>query len=131
MSAIEIHGIEDARAALRAAAELGRAATLVSAPGAAAQGGPAWFKALRDLARDEFSGVDQTWILDCGDAPGQVLAALRAGLDDVVFTGDVAAADKLRAIAAQTGARIHGALPPALDLRQARDPLVSARVWLR
>lgn len=130
MPVFQVHGIDDARAALRAAAELGRGVTLVSAPGGAAQGGAAWFKALADLGRDEFPGVTQSWLLDCGDAPGLVLAALRAGVANIVFTGDQDLSEKLRVIAAVHGATIHGALPQALDLRQARDPLATARMWL-
>src|SRR5712671_5083257 len=50
--AVTVHGLADALAALEAAASLDRAVVLLSAPGAAAYAGAAWFKALVALARE-------------------------------------------------------------------------------
>jgi hypothetical protein len=66
-------------------------------------------------------------ILDCADRPGDVLAALRQGVADVVFHGSGEVRDKLAAIAAARGARL---LPPVkadLDLGETRDPLAACR----
>jgi hypothetical protein len=124
---IIIHSLADARIALAAASKLDRAVTLVSAPGAGLYGGPGWFKALLDLA-----GADAAWaVLDCADAPGQVLAAWRAGLRRVGFSGDEAAAIALADIAAQLGVRLERMpLAPTLDLSRAADPAAACCEFL-
>jgi hypothetical protein len=129
--AITIHGAEDARAALRAAVACGVAVTLISAPAAAGYAGAGWFRALHDLVSGEFPQARQRWILDCGAAPGHVLAALRAGCEALVFTGDERVRGKLAAIAAQLGATLLAARPESLDLREARDQQAALRAWLR
>ena len=68
--------------------------------------------ALAERARAEFPRVAQSWILDCGDAPGHVLAALRAGVRAVVFTGDAGTRARLADIAAARGAVVLAG-PPA------------------
>lgn len=129
--AITIHGAEDARAALAAAASCGVAVTLISAPAAAGYAGPGWFRALREIVSAEFPQVAQRWILDCGDAPGHVLAALRAGCDTLVFTGDSRVREKLAAIAAQQGATLLAVRTESLDLRESRDKQTALLAWLR
>ena len=104
-----VHGAEDVRRVLAAAN--GRAVILLSAPGAAGFGGAAWFLAACAEAR----AID-TVVLDCADAPGRVLQALRAGARAVVFTGPQAMADRLDSIAREAGATLLRARPPALDL---------------
>ncbi len=106
-----VHGWGDAAAAL-AAAGAGGSVTLVSAPDAGGYAGAGWFMALADRAQAEFPRVAQSWILDCGDAPGHVLAALRAGVRAVVFTGDAGLRARLAGIAATQGATIFAG-PPA------------------
>ncbi len=123
---IIVHSLNDARAALSAAAELGLPVTLASAVGAAATVGPLWFKAMIDMARGEQAEVALTAILDCADEPGMVLAALRAGLPHVRFTG----APEMRAKLAALGAVIDDAKAEELDLRDARDPLAACRAFL-
>lgn len=128
--AITIHGAEDARAALAAAASCGVAVTLISAPSAAGYAGPGWFRALQDIVSGEFAHVRQRWILDCGDAPGHVLAALRAGCDALVFTGEPRVREKLAAIAAAQGATLLAMRPDSLDLGELRDHQ-AILAWLR
>ena len=77
--AITVHSLDQARAALAAAAALDRPVTLVSAPGAAGYAGVAWFRKVVDLAAADQPGVTVTAVLDCADKPGLVLAALRQG----------------------------------------------------
>ena len=74
--------------------------TLASAPSAALQAGPAWFKAVIDEASAAYPDVAVTAILDCGDAPGAVMAALRAGLTQLRFSGAPELHDKLTAMGA-------------------------------
>ena len=120
-AAIVVHGIDDALAAAAAARRLGLPLTLISAPGAAAYAGPLWFLALVDQARDAAPEVAVTGILDCADHAGHAMAALRAGAEAIVFTGDAAVADKLSALAQATGATVLRARPPGCDPDAARD----------
>jgi len=101
--AVIIHGWADARTALAAARG---PLTLVSAPGAGGYAGAAWFAALAAQGEAAFPDVAQRWVLDCGDAPGHVLAALRAGVRSVVFTGAPEARERLAAAAAACGAAL-------------------------
>ena len=105
-----VHGWTDAAAAL-AAVPPGSRAVLMSAPDAGSYAGAGWFAALAVRARAEFPAVDQSWILDCGDAPGHVLAALRAGVAAIVFTGAPALRARLEEIAAAHGATILAQAP--------------------
>jgi Fructose-bisphosphate aldolase class-II len=125
---IVVHSIEHVEAALAAAAALRVPVTLASAPGAAAQAGPAWFKALIEMASARHADVAVTAIIDCGDEPGAVMAALRAGLRDLRFSGG----DALRAKLRDLGAVFH---PPvkegeSLDLRGVGQPEKAVRAFL-
>ncbi len=129
-TAIMIHGLEQARAALAAAAELGQSVTLVSAPGAAGYAGARWFLKVVALAAAERPEARWKAVLDCADQPGHVLAALRQGAKSVRFTGPKAVAAKLTVIAEQSGACVLTGRLDALDLRGEADPLAACRAWL-
>jgi len=77
LPAVVVHGRGHAAWALRVAA--GRPVLLLSAPGAALNVGPGWFKAVLDQAAAAHPGAPFTAALDCAGAPGAALAALRAG----------------------------------------------------
>ena len=79
------HGIDEARAAAALACDRGVPLCLVSAPGAGGYAGGGWWRALTDRLAQEFPGLTVTSVLDCGDGPGYVLAALRAGVRDVAY----------------------------------------------
>ena len=131
-----IHSLADARAALAAAAALGVPVTLASAPGAAGYAGPAWFGEVIAAARRDYPSVPVTAVLDCGDAPGHVMAAIRRAMSPgneplvLRFNGDPARDPALQEMAAAAGLRLTRGLEPGLDLRQARDPVESCRAWL-
>jgi hypothetical protein len=125
-----VHGLADALAALEAAAALGRAVVLLSAPGAAAYAGAAWFKALVALARDRWPAALVTAMLDCDDRAELVQGALREGLADLVFTGPAATAARLADIARQQGARLHRRRPESLDIARPEQALAACRDWL-
>ena len=128
---IIIHSLDHARAALAAAAAAGVPVTLASAEGAGGYAGPMWFKALIDIAAAEHPGMAAASVLDCADEAGTTLAALRAGIKRVRFTGADDVRQRLAAIAAQLGAEIEsGAAAPALDLLDAGDPLRACRAYL-
>ena len=119
---ITVHSLDQARAALDAATAAGVRVTLLSAPGAAAYVGPGWFAQLLNQLCDRERAALAGAYLDCGPRPGDVLAAFRAGVPGVIFTGRGDVADKLRALAEAHGAAFRTDRPNALDLLDARDP---------
>ena len=114
---IIVHGRGHAVAALKAAAAAGRPVVLASAAGAGGYAGAGWFRALAEVAGAVVPEARFAVLLDCGVEAGPALAALRVGIDGVVFTGRGDVACRLAAIARQRGARVLTARPVnALDL---------------
>lgn len=107
--AVIIHSLQDARRAL----EPGLPVTLLSAPGAALYAGCLWWQKLLEQA--EFTG---TALLDCADAPGRALEALKLGLAGIVLHCPPTAFAVVAEIAAAQGAILLPHAPPALDLGQ-------------
>ena len=131
--AITIHSFEHACAALEAAVELSAPVTLLSAPDAGLQSGPAWFASVVKQAIEAVPGssvVEPVAVLDCGDKPGCVLAALRQGLQRLCFHGEAPVRAKLLDIAESQGATIISQRPESLDLLRSSDPLADCRAWL-
>ena len=131
---IIVHSLEDARAALAAAADLALPLTLRSAPGAARYLGATVFRDMISEAAKPYSGLSVTAVFDCGSDPGLALGALRHGLKAVRV--DVAAdvRAKITDIAAQSGARVEFSdedAIEALDLLDLDDPEAAVRTWLR
>jgi flagellar biosynthesis regulator FlaF len=115
--AIVIHSLAQAVAALSAAAEAGRPVVIASAPDAGIDAGPGWFGALLHSAREAVPATQFEALLDCGDDAGAAMAALRAGLEAIIFTGPAEVAARLNDILAQAGARLITERPAAfLDL---------------
>jgi len=131
---IVIHSLQHARAALAAAVQCRIAVTLLSAEGAAGNAGPLWFVELVKAAEEEFPNAKFSAILDCGDAPGYALAALRAGCKSICFRGKPAVAAKIKAIARHYGATLCTGKTAnsgkALDLSGQTDPVTACRRWL-
>lgn len=135
--AVIVHGLAQARAAVSP----GYSVTLLSAPGAALYAGCGWWRALvtevrqaapavatqvRQAAPALVAEVRQTApgatiadVLDCGDAPGRVLEALRCGQRLLVFAPDSPSFGDLAGRVAACGGRLLPAPPPALDLARA------------
>lgn len=82
----------------------GRDVTLVSASGSAAFAGVGFLHALERV-------LGHPVVIDCGDDAGLVMAALREGARDLLFTGQAAIADKLASMAHQLGGRLRCDLP--------------------
>lgn len=126
-----VHALAQAEAALAAAGPGG--VLLLSAPGAGSFGA-AWFLALAAEAGRRHPGVTWEAALDCADAPGAALAALRAGARIVVLDGAHPAFAAVAAAAAEVGATLLPARPPALDLGRLdlrrRDDLARIAAWL-
>jgi hypothetical protein len=92
---------------------------LTSAPDAGGYVGPGWFKALVAAARGAVPDIRCSTILDCGDNVGAALAAIRAEVEGVIFTGRLDVACRLADIARQHGVRFETKRPAeALDLAE-------------
>jgi hypothetical protein len=121
-----VHDLEQARAALAAAAEEGCSLELRSAPGAAGYAGVGYLKALGEAVGHEL------WI-DCGDDPGLAMAALRTGCRRLRFCGTPDAARRLGEMAEQADAVVvHEMQPPELlELAPEDDAAAMVRAWAR
>lgn len=110
--AVLVHGLEH----VRQAAGFGRRFVLLSAPGAALYAGCGWWRALADRAAAEAPGLVMGDILDCADAPGWAMAALRIGQPALVLAPACPAWNRVAAAAAAQGAIVLPQPPAALDL---------------
>jgi hypothetical protein len=128
--AIRIHGLADALKAGAVARDLDVPITLISAPDAVASMGPAWFCNIVADLEQAYPDLDVEAVLDCGDAAGFALAALRRGVRAIVFSGGKHAAGKLADIARSRGARIVKRPTRILDPRLERNGAASLRQWL-
>lgn len=130
--AVTVHDAGDAALALSLAGP--RGVLLLSAPGAAGSLGAPWFLAILAQARAAHPEVVHGAVLDCADAPGHALAALRAGLRDLVLDPACPGFAQVAAAAAELGGRLRAARPPALDFAtlDLRRPGARAKVaaWL-
>ena len=109
--------LAQAGAARTAAARAGRPAIIASATGAGSYAGPGWFGALVAAAREAVPEADFSALFDCADEAGAALAAIRSGIERVLFTGDDELARRLCEIARQHGVELVTERPqPALDL---------------
>jgi hypothetical protein len=104
--AITVRDWAETRAALETARSQGRAVFLCSPPGAASWLGAGYWAALQQRARSEFPDLEFTLALDCDDKPGDVMAALRAGVGLCIFRGPAEILSKLQDMADQTGQRV-------------------------
>lgn len=128
--AIRVHGLEDALRAGSIAHELGVAITLFSGPDAVASMGPAWFRNIVRSLEHTYPDLDVEAVLDCGDAAGYALAALRSGVKIIRYSGNTSAAKKIKDIAGTYGARLVGRPSRILDARGEQDTDVALRLWL-
>ncbi|MBW6398790.1 hypothetical protein KPL78_13080 [Roseomonas sp. HJA6] len=131
MPAVVVHALAQAEVALAAAGPAG--VMLLSAPGAGTFAGPAWFLALAAEAARRHPGKAWVAALDCADAPGAALAALRAGTRIVVLAGACPSFPAVAAAASEAGATLLPARPAALDLGRLdlrrRDDLARIAAW--
>ncbi len=125
-----VHGIEHARLALAEAQRRGDQVVIHSAGGAALYAGAAWFRELEALVSAEYPEVLHEAILDCGEAPGIALGALRCGVRTISLKAPAEVRDKVAAVAQQVGARL---VPrptcQVLDLAAQTDTRTAIRRW--
>ena len=117
--AVILHGLAQARWALSKAGPAG--VLLLSAPGAAGYAGAAWFLAVVAQAGEDFPAARCRAALDCGDAPGLALGAIRAGARTVILDPACPAFAAVAAAAEEAGVGLWDAAPVALDMA-ALDP---------
>lgn len=118
--AVVVHGLSH----LRMAVEPGLPVTLLSGPGAAIYAGCGWWRALMALG----AGGNPD-ILDCADAPGRAMEALRAGCRLILLEPSVPAWRLVASRAASAGAELLADRPDALDLAR-RGAERRLREWL-
>ena len=115
MVAIIFHNLQQAEAALAAAVAADRPLTLLTAPGAGAYGGPGFYLAMVEAARQRYPGVELQMILDCGDDGALAQMALVLGWRCLVVRGKGSARDKISQIAESYGAEVLSRPPKAFD----------------
>ncbi len=116
---IIVHTLAHAVGALKAAAQAGREVVLASAADAGRYVGPGWFRELVAAARAAVPAARCSSLLDCGDSAGATLAAIRAPVEGVIFTGRADVARRLAEIALRHGVRFETRRPTAaLDLAE-------------
>ena len=121
-TAVIVHDLAEAKAALAAAAETGRMVAIWSAPEAAIFAGTGWFAAVERQARTANPKASARFVLDCGQRADLVQEAFREGIKEACFTGRASLAERLADIAAKSRARLHRRRPRALDLGETKDP---------
>lgn len=128
-----VHSLDQAEAALRAAADCGIAVILESPPDAAYSWGAPYFVKLIAAAQDASPNARCEAIFDCGDAPGLALEALRHGVKTLRLTGKPDVIARVADIAQQQGARVEeqARAEPLLDLNGAHAPYDAARRYIQ
>jgi hypothetical protein len=124
--AVVVHGLADARTVLA----LGAPVTLLSAEGAALYAGCGWWRALISRACGEHPDIPIDDILDCADAPGLALGALRIGQRRIVLDPVAPGWSSVAAIAASLGGEVLTSRPLCIDMAH---PAAARRlhVWLQ
>ena len=127
---IRVHQLDHARCAVAAARAAGVEITLDSPAGAAGWHGIGWWRRLELAVTAEFGAV--ATVLDCADAPGHALAALRAGCRRIRLRAAAEPFNRVAAIAARWGAEVDS-VPPAevLDLLGVMDAPAACRDYLK
>lgn len=105
--AVIVHSLADAKQALAP----GLPVLLLSAPGAGLFGGCLWWRKLLDAA-----AFDGPALLDCADAPGRAVEAIRLGLPGVVLACEPGVFAAVAALGAAAEVMVLGKRPEALDL---------------
>ncbi len=124
--AVIVHGLTDARAALTP----GLPVTLLSAPGAVMFAGCLWWRQLVAAARSEYPCTEAGDILDCADASGLAMSALRSGVHHLVLWPEAPVWAAVAAVAVGQGGFVLSRAPVALDLGH-HNAIRRLDTWLR
>jgi hypothetical protein len=128
--AIIAHDVAQMTLALRVAASARRPVCIVSPPGGGAVLGAEVFLAMAAAAARAVPLADATFMLDCDDAPGFALAAIRHGVRQLRVRLAPPVLDRLRSAASQTGCSVNNEEMAALDLADCADEAAAAHKWL-
>lgn len=112
--AVIVHGLADARDALA----VGAPVTLLSAPGAGLFAGCLWWRDMVAAARVNHPRTRSTDILDCADASGMAMAALRSGVCRLVLWPGAPGWQAVAAIAERDGGFVLAWAPKAMDMAE-------------
>src|ERR1700712_2962838 len=123
--AVIVHGLADARAVLA----VGAPVTLLSAPGAAGFAGCLWWRELVAAARAAHPGAQMADVLDCADASGMAMSALRSRVCRLVLWPSAPGWAAVAAIAEREGGFVLAQAPRALDMAE-RKAGRRLRDWL-
>ena len=115
--AVVIHSLGEGRKALA----FRQPVTLLSPRGAALFAGALWWLALLKRLREEWPQTLIRDILDCADASGLALGALRIGQRSIVLDLTAPGWASVNAIAAARGGEVLTVPPPALDMSNTGD----------
>lgn len=110
--AVIVHGLADARTAMAS----GLPVTLLSAPGAADFAGCLWWREVVASAKEENPETESIDILDCADASGLAIGAVRSGVCRLVLWRHAPGWDAVAIIAGAQEGFVLPQAPPALDL---------------
>lgn len=102
-----VQSLDQARAALLMARDFPCAPLLLSTPGYAAVMGAAVFQAMMSELTQEFPDNQFTSALDCGDAAGHALTAIRLGVSGIVLTAHPEAFNRIKDMAAQSNCVVY------------------------
>jgi hypothetical protein len=123
--AVIVHGVADAKAALTP----GLPVTLLSAPGAAVFAGCLWWREIVAAACVACPGTAATDILDCADASGMAMGALRSGVCRLILWPEAPGRAAVAKIAESQDGFVLSQAPPALDLAH-RNAIRRLQAWL-
>lgn len=128
---IVVHSKEHVYDALDVAHELRAPVILQSYENAVFSVGIPYLKSIQLSAVKRFDDVSFTFIFDCQDDSGAVLAALRQGCTHIRFSGKPEAFKKLSDIAEAQKATLINRPFESLDLLYHQDPRLMCRAWLK
>ncbi|MDR3325789.1 MAG: hypothetical protein LBS66_00495 [Rhodospirillaceae bacterium] len=132
MHHIIVNTLVETNSALQGAGEIKCPITLYSPPWAVHSIGIGYFLTMISLARQQQIPMTKSLaVLDCGEAVGFALAAIKSGVEAIIITGNPSVINKLSDIATQCNVRLFNRMPEkVLDLRNYSDPLTAVRSFL-
>ena len=102
-----VQSLDQARDALTATRAFSCVPLILSTMGYAAALWPAVFQAMIQALRQEFPDRPFTSAVDCGQAPGHAMAALRCDVEGLVIDGDEDAVERIRDMANQKNCMVY------------------------
>ena len=127
---ILIQDYEEMDICLRAAADMGVVANLITPAASAWFAGPLYWQSMLEDAQVEHAGVSFRLIVDCGEDAGLVMQSLSTGLQYILWGGEMEMQGKLVEMARHYEAHLVEIIGEGLDLAAAEDKEAAAGAWL-